>query len=176
MFAVVLVLGFAAIAVLSGGPDVRDVIGGSPSPSSSLVVTEPTAVLPASFSPLPEETPIPPESTPEGVNRVAETSAPISPPPPASPTPTPDPQVWRFEGAVVGADGKPLQNVCVIIGPHGCQRGSIRTNESGRYYVDMPQNPTVVYDFFFALEGHEVVWHQAQPSGPTVFNVVLRRL
>lgn len=119
---------------------------------------------------------MPPEITPEGVNRIAATSAPISPPPPAAPTPTPDPLVWRFEGVVVDAEGKPLQNACVIIGPRGCQRGSIRTDSGGRYYVDMPQNPTVVYDFFFALEGHEVVWHRAQPNGPTVFNVILRRL
>lgn len=181
MLAVLLVLGLGAIAVLSGGArDVRDVTGGSPSPSGSVVVTEPsaqpTAVLPTSFSPLPEQTPVAPAATPEGVNRVAATSAPISPPPQTSATPTPDPLVWRFEGAVVDAEGKPLQNVCVIIGPHGCQRGSIRTDGSGRYYIDMPQNPTVVYDFFFAIDGHEVVWHRAQPSGPTVFNVILRRL
>jgi hypothetical protein len=178
--AAVLVLGFATLAVISGAPDVRGIVGISPTPTGSASIAEPssrpTVALPASFSPLPEQTPVPPDKTPEGVDRVAETSAPISPPPLTSPTPTPDPLVWRFEGIVVDTDGKPIDNVCVIIGPRGCQRGSIRTKDGGRYYIDMPQNATIVYDLFFALEGYEVVWHRAQPRGPTMFNVILRRL
>jgi hypothetical protein len=113
---------------------------------------------------------------PQGAGEVAMTSAPVpSAPPPARPTPTPDPAVWRFEGRVVDADGRPLRDVCVVIGPRGCQRGSLRTDDRGMYFIDMPQVPTVTYDLYFVKDGYLVVWHQAQPTEPTVFNVVLRK-
>jgi hypothetical protein len=107
---------------------------------------------------------------------VAATSAPVpSAPPPRTPTPTPDPAVWRFEGRVVDADGNALKDVCVVVGPRGCQRGSPRTDERGIYFLDLPQVPTVVYDLYFVKDGFVGVWHRVQPREPTVFNVVLRR-
>ena len=113
---------------------------------------------------------------PHGAGEAAMTSAPVpTAPPPATPTPTPDPAIWRFEGRVVDPDGKPLRDVCVVIGPHGCQRGSPRTDERGVYFIDLPQVPTVIYDLYFVREGYIAVWHQLQPKEPTVFNVVLRK-
>lgn len=102
-------------------------------------------------------------------------SEPPPPPPSSRPTPTPDPAIWRFEGVVSNEAGEPIPEVCVVIGPRGCQPGSIRTDSDGRYWVDMPQKTNVVYDLYFAKEGYEVVWHRAQPERPTQFNVVLRR-
>jgi hypothetical protein len=107
---------------------------------------------------------------------LAATSAPVpSAPPAATPTPTPDPAVWRFEGRVVDADGNGLRGVCVVIGPRGCQRGSVRTDDRGVYFIDLPQVSTVVYDLYFVKDGYAEVWHQVRPSAPTVFNVVLRK-
>jgi hypothetical protein len=181
LLGVAVVVGFAAAAVISGSaPDVRGVIVVSPTPSGTQAIvetsTQPTAVPSASFSLLPDWTPVPPEGRPEGVDRVAQTSAPIGPPRWPSPTPTADPQIWRFEGVVVDAEGKPLQNVCVIIGPGDCPPRGLRTDEGGRYSVDLPQNATIRYSFRFALDGYEVVLHRAQPNGPTVFNVILPRV
>lgn len=107
----------------------------------------------------------------------ATTPEPRTPPPSSRPTltPTPDPAIWRFEGVVLDDAGDPIPGVCVIIGPRGCQPGSIRTDSDGRYWVDMPQKTNVVYDLSFAKNGYEVVQHRAQPQGPTLFNVVLRR-
>lgn len=113
---------------------------------------------------------------PQGAGELAMTSAPVAtPPPPPTATPTPDPAIWRFEGRVVDPDGAPLPGVCVAIGPHGCQRGSPRTDARGVYFIDLPQVTTVTYDLYFQREGYVTVWHQLQPKEPTVFNVILRK-
>lgn len=144
----------------------------APAPGTSPVVA------PISGSPLPDGPQLSPSTgaLPQGAGEVATTSAPVpTAPPPSKPTPTPDPAIWRFEGRVVDPDGKPLRDVCVVIGPHGCQRGSPRTDERGVYFIDLPQVPTVVYDLYFVSDGYTVVWHRVQPAEPTVFNVVLRK-
>lgn len=165
----------AALAVLGGqAPDVRDVAGPSPTATATLVIAQSSPTASATEPGTSPATPSP--TLPPDVDRAAETSAPVSPPPPATPWPTPDPAIWRYEGAIVDEKGAPLKGVCIAIGPRGCVRGSIRTDDNGRYYVDMPQNATIVYEFTFMLDGYEVVWHRAQPSGPTVFNVILHRL
>ncbi|MGH2379429.1 MAG: carboxypeptidase-like regulatory domain-containing protein, partial [Candidatus Limnocylindria bacterium] len=97
-----------------------------------------------------------------------------SAPPPATPWPTPDPKVWRFEGRVVTEAGEPLARVCVVIGPLGCRQHGPHTDDQGRYYIDMPQNPTIVYELRFEKEGYGTVYYRMQPQGPTVFNVVLK--
>lgn len=169
---VIVVAVTAAVALSGRAPDVRGVVDISPDATETPAV----GVLPATFSPIPELTPVPPDATPEGVTRIARSSATIPSTPLPSPTPTPDPKIWRFEGTVIDDDGKPLKNACVIIGPKGCRPGSIRTDDHGRYYVDLPQNANVTYDFFFSADGREVVWYRFQPKGPTVFNVILRRV
>ena len=93
----------------------------------------------------------------------------------AIPTPTPDPAVWRFEGRVVDETGAALEEVCVVIGPHGCQVHGPHTDERGVYFIDMPQNPVIVYELRFERAGYTTVYYLAQPSGPTIFDVVLRR-
>ncbi len=144
----------------------------TPSPSTSPVI------LPIVGTPIPEVA-SPGASVgalPQGADEAATTSAPVaSPSAPATPTPTPDPSVWRFEGRVVDADGNGIRDVCVVIGPHGCQRGSIRTDERGVYFIDMPQVPTVVYDLYFVKDGYLSVWYRVQPTEPTVFNVILHK-
>ena len=99
-----------------------------------------------------------------------------SPKPAATPIPTPDPATWRLEGTVVDEAGTPLQAVCVVVGPHGCQPYSPHTDENGHYYVDVAHGDiTTKFDFYFEMPGHQTVWWQVTPNGPTVFNVVLRK-
>ena len=115
--------------------------------------------------------PVPSEATVES----AEIQTP-SPKPAATPIPTPDPATWRLEGTVVDEAGAPLQAVCVVVGPHGCQPYSPHTDENGHYYVDVAHGDiTTKFDFYFEMPGHQTVWWQITPNGPTVFNVVLRK-
>lgn len=105
------------------------------------------------------------------------TSAVVPPAPaPATPTPTPDPSVWRFEGRIVTESGQPLQDVCVIIGPHGCRPFGPHSDDQGRYYIDLPQNPAIEYELRFEKEGYGTVYYRVTSTGPTRFDVVLRPL
>jgi hypothetical protein len=95
-------------------------------------------------------------------------------PPLAAPTATPEPGLWRLEGYVVDESGQPIENVCVVIGPLGCQSFSPHTDERGYYFVDVAA-AQVTFDFYFEMPGHETVWWRTSPNGSTTFNLVLRR-
>jgi hypothetical protein len=126
-------------------------------------------------SPTPTGTPAPAPST--AVDTAASASvAPPSTPAQATPTPTPQPGLWRVEGYVVDENGNPLKNVCVVIGPHGCQRFSPHTDERGHYFLDVAANKdiTTAFDFYFEMPGRETVWWHFVPGGPIEFNVVLK--
>jgi hypothetical protein len=77
---------------------------------------------------------------------------------------------------VVDESGNPLKNVCVVIGPHGCQRFSPHTDEQGHYFLDVAANKevTTAFDFYFEMPGRETVWWHFVPGGPIEFNVVLK--
>jgi hypothetical protein len=117
-----------------------------------------------------------PEGTPAPIpSEAIAVSAPIkTPPPPPNPTETPAPQagLWRVEGFVVDSDGKPLQNVCVVIGPHGCKPFSPHTDARGYWFIDVAEGHTT-FDFYFEMPGHKTVWWRTIPEGPTQFNVIL---
>jgi hypothetical protein len=78
---------------------------------------------------------------------------------------------------VVDESGNPLKNVCVVVGPRGCQRYSPHTDDQGHYYLDVAANKdvTTAFDFYFEMPGRETVWWHVVPGGPTEFNVVLKR-
>ena len=130
-------------------------------------------------SPLPEASivaalPPPPEAPIAAV--IASPVAPAATRAPATPTPSPDPAVWRVEGVIVeDATKLPIRDVCVVIGPHGCQRGSVRTDSRGVFYIDVPQNPTVFYDLYFVKDGFWTVWFRIKPEGPSVYNLALTK-
>ena len=184
--AVVVIGAFVALYIASGGaPASRDVqpILETASPVTVIVPSNTAPINAPIVSGLPDipSPTVPPTNTvlplPSGVGAIALTSAPSvsPPPPPRTATPTPDPAVWRFEGRVVDETGAALTDVCVVIGPHGCQRFSPHTDDRGVYFFDVPQNPSVVYDLYFEKDGFVTVWSRVQPSAPTVFNVVLHR-
>jgi hypothetical protein len=122
----------------------------------------------------------PPQATPEGTpgpipSAAIATSADITIPSPApNPTATPAPEagLWRIEGYVVDADNKPLQNVCVVIGPNGCRPFSPHTDARGYWFLDIAEGHTT-FDFYFEMPAHQTVWWRVIPEGPTQFNVIL---
>jgi hypothetical protein len=166
--AVVILAGAAAALALSGRmPDARAIVPLEATPS-------PTPFLgPAPSGPVSAAPRV--AGVEDAGGRAVATSAIVPPAPsPATPTPTPDPNIWRFEGRVVNEAGQPLMEVCVVVGPHGCQPYGPHTDELGRYYVDLPQNPAIEYEIRFEKEGFFTVYYRLQPAGPTEFHVVLR--
>jgi hypothetical protein len=150
------------------------------------VAVAPTASLVALVTPSAEATVSAPPPTPEGtpapkpsvaVDTAASASVePPTPVPSATPTPSPQPGLWRIEGYVVDESGTPLRNVCVVVGPHGCQKYSPHTDEQGHYFLDVAASKevTTAFDFYFEMPGRETVWWHFTPGGPIEFNVVLK--
>jgi hypothetical protein len=145
----------------------------TPTPAASSSAVGGPETLPPTPAPTPSGTPAPAPS--EATVESADIKTP-SPKPAATPIPTPDPATWRIEGTVVDEGGNPLKAVCVVVGPHGCQPYSPRTDDNGHYYLDVAHGEIMtMFDFYFEMPGHQTVWWQVTPNGPTVFNVVLRK-
>ena len=125
-----MLLGAIAFALLGGrGP------ASLPQPSTS-----PVAVA----TPTPEPTPFRPRATPPGTPAprpstfvLISSSIPVKVPPAPNPTATPEPGLWRLEGYVVDEQGQPIENVCVVIGPVGCQTYTTKTDERGHWFLDI---------------------------------------
>jgi hypothetical protein len=104
----------------------------------------------------------------------------VSPPSAPRSSPTPEPGLWRLEGYIVDEAGKPIENVCVVIGPVPCAQYSPHTDERGHYFVDIAaagsQTVLLAYDFYFEIPGRQTVWLRMTPTGSTTFNAVLKRI
>lgn len=132
----------------------------------------PTEVVAPTPKATPEGTPAPIPVTPS--NESAEIVTP-SPAPRAKPTPSPEPGLWRIQGYVVDEDGKPLDAVCVVIGPNGCQPFSLRTDQAGHWFIDVGDGGGTGFNFYFEMPGRQTVWWQVRPQGPMEHNVILKR-
>ena len=99
---------------------------------------------------------------------------PIPPTPkPATPTPGLNPgTTYRLEGIVVDQIGAPIPDVCIAIGPNGCQPHSPRTDDRGVYFIDFPQ-AQVSYDLHFTKDGYKEFATRLQPTQNQVLNIVL---
>ena len=168
----ILLLALVPLA-LSGAGLVNVAVVPTASPVVSVTPSvEPTATEPP---PTPEGTPAPKPSV--AVDTAASASVtPPSPPPAATATPSPEPGLWRVEGYVVDESGNPLRNVCVVVGPHGCQKYSPHTDDQGHYFLDVAasKDVTTAFDFYFEMPGHQTVWWHFTPGGPIEFNVALK--
>lgn len=97
--------------------------------------------------------------------------------PKPTPTPYPPPTVeglWRIEGTVIDETQKPIEGVCLAIGPVGCQPVSPRSDKDGKFYFDLPM-ANVDYDFHFTKPGYQQFDARIHPNGPSIFNYVMRR-
>jgi hypothetical protein len=92
---------------------------------------------------------------------------------PATPTPGLGPgTAYRIEGIVVDELGAPIPNVCIAIGPNGCQEHSPRTDTRGVYYIDFPA-AEVDYDLHFTKDGYKEFTQRIKPTQNQVLNLVL---
>lgn len=152
-------------------PDATRPGAAAPGPTAPAPPAEPSAVAIPSAPTVVAGTP--PAVPPEGAV-VASPVAAAATRAPATPTPSPDPNVWRVEGVLLDDSTKlPIQQVCVVIGPHGCQRGSVRTDSRGVFSFDVPKIPTVLYDLYFVKDGYRTAWVRIKPEGPSVYNLAL---
>ena len=97
--------------------------------------------------------------------------------PKPTPTPYPAPTVeglWRIEGTILDENQKPIDGVCLAIGPVGCQPVSPRSDKDGKFYFDLPV-ANVDYDFHFTKAGYQQVDAKVHPTGPATFVYVMRR-
>jgi hypothetical protein len=93
--------------------------------------------------------------------------------PPATPTPGFGPgTAYRIEGVVVDELGAPLPDVCIAIGPNGCQDHSPRTDSRGVYFLDFPA-AAVDYDLHFTKDGYKEFTQRLRPTQNQVLNLVL---
>jgi hypothetical protein len=165
--AVVLVLGGILAVALSANT-------GAPPDAVASPSGEPTAT-PVRVRSTPFGTPAPRPATFVGVSA----SIRVSPPPAPRKTPSPEPGLWRQDGYIVDESGKPIENVCVVIGPVPCGQYSPKTDERGYYFVDIAAVGTdtllLAYDFFFEIPGRETIWLRLTPNSPNTFNAVLKR-
>jgi hypothetical protein len=93
--------------------------------------------------------------------------------PPATPTPGLNAgTAYRIEGVVVDELGAPLTDVCIAIGPNGCQVHSPRTDGRGVYFIDFPQ-ALVDYELHFTKDGYKEFSQRLRPTQNQVLNIVL---
>src|SRR5437016_3917486 len=171
-------IGAAAVAVLllvGGVLAVTLSPKAEPAPAAAATATVEPSATPARVRSTPVGT-----AAPRPINFVGiDKSIPVSPPPAPRSSPTPEPGLWRLEGYIVDESGKPIENVCVVIGPVACAQYSPHTDERGHYFVDIAaagsQTVLLAYDFYFEIPGRETVWLRMTPQGSTAFNAVLKR-
>jgi hypothetical protein len=140
--------------------------------------TSPT-IEPSATAPRVRSTPVG-TAAPRPTNFVGiSASVPVSPPAAPRSSPTPEPGLWRLEGYIVDESGKPIENVCVVIGPVPCSQYAPHTDERGHYFVDIAaagsQTVLLAYDFYFEIPGRQTVWLRMTPTGSSTFNAVLKR-
>jgi hypothetical protein len=82
--------------------------------------------------------------------------------------------LWRIEGHVADEQGKPIEGVCLAIGPVGCQPVSPRSDKNGNFFFDLPA-ANVDYDFHFTKAGYQQLDARVHPTGPSTFNYVLKK-
>jgi hypothetical protein len=172
--ALLILLGTVALAFSGAG-----VVNVASAPTATADVTPSAEATPQATPPEPPPTPAgtPAPKPSEAIEIGASASvSPPSPPAQATPTPSPQPGLWRIQGYVVDESGNPLKNVCVVVGPHGCQRFSPHTDEQGRYFLDIAAGIDIktAFDFYFEMPGRETVWWHFVPGAPLEFNVVLK--
>jgi hypothetical protein len=172
-------IGAAAAAVVVIVGVIVAIALGSSSPATSARPNATATVEPSATPVKVRSTPVGTPAPRPGTFLTIAASVQVSPPPAPRSSPTPEPGLWRLEGYIVDEGGKPIENVCVVIGPVSCQQFSPHTDERGHYFVDIAaaasQTVLLSYDFYFEIPGRQTVWLRMTPSGSTTFNAVMKR-
>jgi hypothetical protein len=151
----------------------------SPKASTTPVAEATPGVEPSATQPRVRSTPVGTAAPRPATFVTIAASVPVSPPPAPRSSPTPEPGLWRLEGYIVDEQGKPIENVCVVIGPVPCSQYAPHTDERGHYFVDIAaagtQTVLLAYDFYFEIPGRQTVWLRMTPTGATTFNAILKR-
>jgi hypothetical protein len=170
-------IGAAVVALVIVGAIL--VIALTPKTGTSPVAAATPAVEPSATPPRVRSTPVGTAAPRPATFVTIAASVPVSPPPAPRSSPTPEPGLWRLEGYIVDEQGKPIENVCVVIGPVPCAQYAPHTDERGHYFVDIAatgsQTVLLNYDFYFEIPGRQTVWLRMTPTGATTFNAVLKR-
>ena len=82
--------------------------------------------------------------------------------------------VWRVDGRITDASSTPLADVCVAIGPRGCQPLGPHSGLDGSWSFDFPQ-VAVTYDLHFTKEGYRQVDVRIDLIAPRRVDVVMER-
>ena len=82
--------------------------------------------------------------------------------------------VWRVEGRITDTASNPIGDVCVAIGPNGCQRASPHSAGDGYWSFDFPQ-VAVSYTLHFTKQGYRDVDMRFILNGPRRVDVVMER-
>jgi len=166
---------FAVLLLVGGVLAVTLSPKAGPAPAAAATATVEPSATPPRVRSTPVGTAAPRPTNFVGIDK----SIPVSPPAAPRSSPTPEPGLWRLEGYIVDESGKPIENVCVVIGPVACSQYSPKTDERGHYFVDIAAAGTntvlLAYDFYFEIPGRETVWLRMTPQGSTAFNAVLKR-
>ena len=166
----IVVVFIAALALIGAARNSAPIASSRP---SAFPAAEPSAT-PIRVRATPPGTPAPRPATFVGIAE----SVPVPSSIPKAPraTASPEPGLWRLEGYVMDETGQPIENVCVVVGPVGCQPFSPHSDERGHYFFDIAASTLLTnYDFYFEIPGHQTVWLRMVPTGSTTFNAVLKR-
>jgi hypothetical protein len=81
-------------------------------------------------------------------------------------------EVWHVEGRVTDRQLKPIEGVCVAVGPNGCRPTNPRTDAEGRWFIDFPQ-VAVPYDLHFIKQGYKQVDYRLDLKGPNRVDIAM---
>jgi hypothetical protein len=80
--------------------------------------------------------------------------------------------VWHVDGRVTDTQLKPVQGVCVAVGPKGCQPTNPRTDADGNWFIDFPQ-VAAPYDLHFIKQGYKQVDYRLDIKGPQRIDIAM---
>jgi hypothetical protein len=104
----------------------------------------------------------------------SETPVSSAPTPEPSPTATVSPTQWRLDGTVIDAQGRPIEGVCVGVGPAVCTDVNPRTDARGKWHIDLPK-VSVDYDFHFTKDGYKPFETRIRPVTHQEFTITMSR-
>ena len=86
--------------------------------------------------------------------------------------PSPRLGTWRIQGTITDTQVRPLEGVCIGVGPAVCTETNPRTDALGHWFLDLPA-VEVEYDLHFTKDGYQPTGTHIRLTGPQTLGVVL---